>query len=412
MKILQITTSSRGGAGIAALRLHNALRGMGIASAFISNNVSIDFEGNEFVDPFFEYKKPSFLNRIQLKIQAVLFPKKLQKMKSELQSKAAHLNYEIASLPLSVYALETHPLVQEAEVLNLHMVHSILNYEGFFGKVKKPIVWTFHDMNPFLGLFHYHGDDARNSELIAELDNNCKEIKTSAIKKIGKGAVISPSQWLLDLAEQSGVFSSFVVKKSIANSIDLSLFSTKASSNLRQQHGVSADEKVILFVAGILDIPRKGMDLMLEALEKISLPLTVFTLGKGAVETSNNKVKIIPLGFKSDPLEIAACYHAADAFVLASREDNLPNTMLESLATGTPVISFPVGGMKEHIKEGHTGVLASNVSAAALAEAIERFYEGLDQYHSEEIRSYAETHFSLNKQAEAYKNIYNQLLNL
>ena len=160
----------------------------------------------------------------------------------------------------------------------------------------------------------------------------------------------------------------------------------------------------------MLDNPRKGMDLILEAFEKLSIPVTLLTLGKGNMETSNKALKIIPLGFVDDTDEISACYAAVDALLLPSREDNLPNTMLEAFATGTPVISFAIGGMKENITHGVNGVLAEEISGAALTEAIEDLYTNVENYDPKRIRKYAEENFSLHKQAEAYTKVYNNLL--
>nr|MCH9661697.1 glycosyltransferase [Bacteroidota bacterium] len=128
------------------------------------------------------------------------------------------------------------------------------------------------------------------------------------------------------------------------------------------------------------------------------------------IESTNKAVKIIPLGFVSQPEEIASCYATADAFMLPSSEDNLPNTMLESLAVGIPVISFEMGGMKEHITNGFNGELASEISAKSLSMAIERFFSDETSYVRSEIRQYAESQFGLERQARAYQEVYKKVL--
>ncbi|MEL6813042.1 MAG: glycosyltransferase, partial [Bacteroidota bacterium] len=90
---------------------------------------------------------------------------------------------------------------------------------------------------------------------------------------------------------------------------------------------------------------------------------------------------------------------------------NLPNTMLESFATGTPVISFAAGGMKEHIENEFNGMLAEEISAVSLARAIESLLANTSLYKPHEIKTYAEKHFSLAKQAEGYMKVYHNLLN-
>jgi len=409
MRVVQITTSSKGGAGIAALRLHKALQQAGIASAYLSMDKTIDFNNQEMDDPFFAYQKPSFFKRIVLKTQKFLWPSEVQRYQQQLLAIEAKMNYEIVSFPFSKINLENHPLIVQADLLNLHWVGQLLDYERFFSILKKPVVWTLHDMNPFMGIFHYKKDEQSNS-IAKVIDNKVKVLKQKAILKIQKGAIVSPSKWMIDAASSSGIFNHFQQKTTIPNGIDLTIFQPSEKTTIRERFGIKNHEKVLLFTSGTLDNPRKGMRLMLEAMEHLTIPVTLLTLGKGRMETTNKAVKIIPLGFMSSASEIAACYVAANVFILPSLEDNLPNTMLESLASGTPLISFALGGMKEHISNGFNGIFAKEISGEALAKAIELFFENIENYNQKEIRNYAEAHFSFKQQAEAYIKVYNNLL--
>jgi glycosyltransferase involved in cell wall biosynthesis len=409
MKVVQVTTSSKGGAGIAALRLHRALRQQGVRSAYISRDRAINFDDKEIEDPFFRYRKASAFKKVLRKLRAIFNPSQEQKFKQALAGLESGMRYEIITLPFSSFNLETHPLIVEADLVNLHWVGQILDYRRFFTTDKKPIVWTLHDMNPFMGIFHYRGDEAQNS-MAKSLNDEVAGIKRKAVEKIKKGAIVSPSNWLLKAANDSGVFDHFLESKCIPNGIDLDIFNSLNNKTVRDRFSISENENVLLFNSATLDNPRKGMDLMLEAFEKLSIPITLLMLGKGNVETSNKAVKIIPLGFMDNADEISACYAASDALLLPSREDNLPNTMLEAFATGTPVISFATGGMKEHITYGANGVLAGEISGAALAKAIEDLFTNVENYDPKKIRNYAEENFSLNKQAKAYTKVYNHLL--
>ena len=149
----------------------------------------------------------------------------------------------------------------------------------------------------------------------------------------------------------------------------------------------------------------------MEALTHLGhLPITVVAVGKGQLMERVKSIKIIPLGQVYTEEEMATCYALADVFILPSREDNLPNTMLESFACGIPVISFTNGGMKEHIKEDINGSKAEEISALSLANTIDRFYENKRAYNWIKIRSYAKNNFSFSQQAESYKRIYQKLL--
>ncbi len=409
-KIVHITTSYKGGAGIAALRLHRALREAGVASAFLSKDFTEDFEGNKIENNFFAYSRPGTFRKIKNKITQLFFPSDRQNILKDYNLTKAKINSEITTMPISNFSLHAHPLVREANLINLHWVGLILDYEKFFSAVKKPIVWTLHDMNPFLGLYHYQGDVDRNKNIASQLNNAVFEFKAKSIKRIINGAIVSPSHWLLEQAEFSKVFSHFKVKKTIPNSIDLDIFTPQDRSDSLREFGIAADELLLLFISDNLQNPRKGFGLLMDAFKKISIPLTVLIIGEGEIGALGKNIKTVPLGKVSSPQKMAKYYNLADVFILPSREDNLPNVILESFSCGTPVIGFKVGGMKEHIKEELNGILAENISAESLSRAIEKFHSNKEKYSAQKIREYAENHFSFKKQAEAYIQVYDTLL--
>ena len=151
MKVVQVTSSVKGGAGIAAFRLHKALRARGVACAFVSRDYTIDFEGTTHKDTFFTYTKPSGAARLRYQLQSNFYPTPRQKYQKKLQKIEPNLHYEVCSLSFSAYNLEAHPLVAQADIVNFHWMSSVLNYTTFFDGFKKPLVWTLHDMNPFQG---------------------------------------------------------------------------------------------------------------------------------------------------------------------------------------------------------------------------------------------------------------------
>lgn len=407
MKVVHVTTSSRGGAGIAALRLHKALKEQGIASAYVSKDLTVDFDGKEVLSSFFSYRKPTLFQKLAQKLSRIVAPTNAQKLQKQLAEHQESLTYEMLSVPFSTYSLESHPLLKEATIIHLHWVGLILDYPSFFSRVSKPIVWTLHDANPFMGLFHYNNDRQRN-QVVKTIDEAVQALKKDAVTFSNKLAIVSPSQWLLDNAQASTFYKPDVPFYKISNSIGKTTASD-TNDSLKATLGIDTNERVLLVSAVLLDNYRKGMDLFQEALRIISFPLTILTLGKGQLTTLNNQVKVIPLGYVDDAVKIQEYYAIADGFVLPSREDNLPNTMLESFSAGTPVIGFAIGGLREHIKEGVTGILAKTINAASLAEAITDFYKSLDMYNSKTIKAYAEANFAPENQAKKYVDIYTNL---
>lgn len=410
MKVLHITTSAKGGAGIAAMRLHQALCKNGVASGFLSTNMTLDFDNKIVDDVFFKYKKPSVLKKIRIKLENYFFSSELQKTIEYFENIKGKMCFEMATLPFSSFRLQDHPLVQEADIINLHWMGGILDYPSFFEQCQKPIVWTLHDRNPFQGFFHYQNDERFNAKISTDFDDIMKQIKAVALRQIKKGAVVSPSKWLLGEAINSDFFPSFI-NECIPNSIDLDVFKLQDKMGLRQEYSLGSDDFIILFVADSVKNHRKGFDLLIEALSLLeNIQVTVVAIGNGEIPIVAN-IKIIPLGAISTADEMAKCYALADVFVLPSREDNLPNVMLEAFACGTPVIGFPVGGIAEHTKLNLTGILADEISSLSLAKAIQLFYETKTNYKREVIRKYAVDNFSLKKQADAYQKVYDEISN-
>ncbi|WP_034261570.1 glycosyltransferase [Altibacter lentus] len=411
MKVLHITTSSRGGAGIAAWRLHTALRSQGIASAFLAKDTCVNFEGETVADPFFAYHRASLSKRILRKLGHWVYPTEGHLLEANLRDRKQLLQYEQLSLPFSKFELQEHPLVQEADVLNLHWVTGILDYERFFGVNTKPLVWTLHDRNPFSGLFHYKRDETLNAPRIPRLEARVRVQKRKAVAQIAKGAIVAPSQWLLEAAHDSGVFDHIPLQKCIANAVDPLFFAESKADDTRHSLGIDPDAFVVLLVAGSLDIPRKGIQIFIDALEALpQLSLTVLTVGKGSLELTHEAHTVHSLGMISSPETLRDYYRAANVFVLPSTEDNLPNVLLEAMACGTPVISFAVGGMKEHVIHKSTGRRAKKVSAKSLAKEIEKMYGEHDGYDAKTVQAYAKAHFDPVQQGQRYYNLYQKLV--
>jgi glycosyltransferase involved in cell wall biosynthesis len=165
-----------------------------------------------------------------------------------------------------------------------------------------------------------------------------------------------------------------------------------------------ADKLIFLFVAESLDIKRKGFDLLLLAINELNSHNMIFcAIGETKSEDQSN---IHYFGKVTDDEKLALIYSASDAFILPSREDNLPNVLLESLACGTPVIATPVGGTPEIIQDGINGYLTEDVSVEALKKAIILFSQTSSIFNMERIRASAIDMFSSKKQALKYIEIY------
>lgn len=409
MKVLHITYSYKGGAGIAAKRLHTALEKNGISSAYLSTNLTINYNNEVVIDDFFKYKKPTIFKKIKLKVLSFISISKKNKLSKKINRFKKEGDFEIISSPYSSYKLQNHPLYKEADIINLHWVSGLLDYPSFFKACKKPIVWTLHDMNPFLGMFHYQNDLKNASLELKYFNKKVQELQKKHINYIEKGAVVSPSNWLLQEALASNFFTK-LINKNIVNSIDLETFTFKNKTQLRKEYSISENEFVILFVAEDVNNYRKGFDLLLESLNYLkSINYDILTIGIDSPEV-HKEIKIISLGRVSEVKRIVDIYNLADVFILPSREDNLPNVILESFATGLPIISFNIGGIKEHVLPNKTGALSKELTGLSLSKQIVEFYNTKNNFDSQLIRKYAEENFSFSNQSRDYLKIYKELL--
>ena len=164
---------------------------------------------------------------------------------------------------------------------------------------------------------------------------------------------------------------------------------------------------------------RKGFHLLLPAIKKLSqgeiwqhkLELVVF----GASEPVNPPdfgLKTHYLGRLNDDISLALVYAAADIFVAPSLEDNLPNTVMEALACGTPSVAFKIGGMPDMIEHQENGYLAHPFEVEDLALGINWVLEDTERYNQLCIRARQKVaqEFTLELQAQKYLELYSEIL--
>lgn len=417
MKVLHINTLDYGGAAIAAVRIHNAMLDAGIESSFLSLKKTLPNIVNHIILPDY-LDKTATSQTVSLKNYfKIKFNKDYTKYLKEVNRKRAlkHIanktNREVISFPNTEYnLLHLLPEINQADVIHLHWVADFIDYSSFFSTIEKPIVWTLHDENPFRGIFHYAGDEETNSENeLKTIDKEGYQLKKAAIKSAKKLHLITPSSWLANLASNHEVFSKRQVT-AVANGLDISVFKTNTKEFARKVFNLPSNKKIALFVADSLSNKRKGFDLLLGALQEFEDKDDILLVAIGNVPTTNKQENVVYLGSISDERLMALAYSAVDVFILPSREDNLPNTMIESLSCGTPIIGFPIGGIKETIQNGFNGYLCPELTIDSLRETISKFFENISLFHSDKISEDAHNKFDNKKQASKYIAIYNNLL--
>jgi glycosyltransferase involved in cell wall biosynthesis len=353
MKILHITTNAGGGAGRAALRLHHSLLKKGIEShiLFLKDKV----EGIQNAHCYADYENKLFFK----------FKDSFHRLQSKIAS--GFDKYQAFSLAKTPFDLLKVPIVSAADVIHLHWVTKFLDYKSFFKKIGKPVVWTLHDMLPFSPGYHYlFGFNLAKFE--HKLNANLA-IKKNALKDFDQLSIVAPTQWLLNLSAKSELFSKYP-HRVIRNLLDRAVFYQRPdTAALRAKFGFKSNDKIVLYVAEDINDRRKGIDLFVSITDRLlEKNYKILLIGSGEFEKKD--ANIIPLGKISDDQTLAAMYSIADVFVISSREDNYPNTVLESLACATPVVGFDNSGIAEMIQHEKTGFVAKAFNTEEILEGI------------------------------------------
>lgn len=414
MKILLLNTSARtGGAAVAANRLRKALQKKGI-------DVSMLVRDKEIADASISsvsttgWKRKMNLFRFYWERLIIFLCNHLDK-KELFRVSIANTGTDISN----------HPLVRQADIIHLHWINqgflSLSDLQKLF-QLDKPIVWTMHDMWPCTGICHH----ARECSAYHERCWACfylhstqhTDLSTRVFLQKNKVYHSAPitfvgcSRWLTERAAQSALLKDKQVIN-IPNPLDLSLFTPKDISVSRKLLHLPEDKHLILFGALNVTDSRKGVDYLIQALRLLSrndMELVVFGQVKREIKDLV-PVPIHSLGYLSDDNQIVALYNAVDLFVTSSLDENLPNTIMEAMACGTPCVGFQTGGIPEMIDHLKNGYVARYQDAEDLAQGITWV---LDHPHPQQLAEACvekvKTHYSEEVIAGKYIALYQKLM--
>lgn len=418
-----------GGAATAARRLHEGLKLEGLKSRFkyherpeTTMNVST-YAPLQFQNPI-----PNPLTRpIVKKIKRLRRKQARADYREHLENRPE--GYEVFS-PTVLFD-DTTPARGElsADIINLHWMAFFVDYPTFFQSIpnKKPVVWTLHDMNPFTGGCHYTTGCGRFTQGCGA----CPQVSNSGPNDISKRAfqlkkklyrhknltVVTPSRWLSREAQRSHVFSPKTRFEVIPYGLETEVYHPVNKPLARHELGIPDDELIISFGAEDLKNRRKGMDYLWQALEQIEAkrPVSALLFGAGEPEHIPSRLKsIYKMGYVEDVDQKAKIYSAADIFIMPSLEDNQPQTGLEAMACGTPVVAFDAGGVPEYVRSGLTGLVAKVADADDLAKQLSWVLQH-DQARVDmgrQARAMIESEFPLHLQAQRYQGLYEELLGI
>ena len=307
------------------------------------------------------------------------------------------------------------------DLVHLHWVSDFVDFEGFLPAAARrvPLVWTLHDMNPFTGGCHYDGACGRFEDRcgVCPMLKNPGEIDASRrawqrkLEIFGRipadrMKIVTPSKWLSGQAARSSLFKKYEIA-TIPYGLDTQLFAPRDRGFAREVLGIPSVARVVLFVAQSIRDERKGVRFLMEAVNSMD---DVFLLSLGSGDPLAGK-NALHLDLIKDDRLLSLIYSAADAFVAPSVEDNMPQTVLEAMACGVPVVGTRVGGIPDAVRHGETGFLVPPGDSGALRKALDRVLGDaqLRAQFAAQARATAVAEYGLLQQGQAYGEIYRQL---
>ena len=412
------TYAGNGGAGKACLRINKALLDQGIDSrvyvnfSFSRNNQVYNLSGGFFSKWF------------------TVFGILLERIASKFFTKALPVPF---SVPVWGRNIALMDFLKSADIIHIHWInHAFLKPENLaqLSASNKPIVWTFHDSNAFTGGCHVrysctnYKQECGQCPLLKnpsphDLSHRIWLRKQKAYRDLTLN-IVAPSNWMAASVKESKLLGSRRVQV-IPNTLDTQIFKPHSKSEARKKLGLPEDKFIMMsgFMPSRNDM-HKGTPYLLEALsillrdckiEPDALELVIFG-NRNDKNVQEFGMKTTFLGTISEEEKLALCYTAADVFISPSLEDNLPYTVMESLACGTPVVAFTTGGIPDMVQHLENGYLAKYKSAEDLAAGIHWVYAHPEKGKlNEAARKTVEAQFSEELIANRHIQLYQSLLN-
>ncbi len=410
MKILIINTSDLyGGAARAAYRLHRALVNEGVdCKMLVQTKLGGDYT---VISPSSVFQK--IFSKFRPHLDTLLI-KKIYRNKTDTLFSPAW----IPSFGLIDQINKIKP-----DIVHLHWICGGMMRIEELKKINSPIVWSLHDNWAFTGGCHIkwacekYRDQCGSCPRLGS--KNSKDISRRIFKrkeriysKISSLTIIGLSRWINKCSQKSKLFKNSNTYN-LPNPIDTEIFRPFHKNNSRELWKFPENKKIILFGAPVDDI-NKGFKELFEAVKLLkTMNVEIVIFGSSIPENFQSlNFKFHFLGSLLDDTSLITLYSAADVFVVPSLQENLSNSIMESLSCGTPVVAFDIGGNSDMIEHEKNGYLAKAYSADDLACGIEWIINH-NNYNelSLNARKKIVENFDSKIVAHKYIKMYNEILN-
>ena len=410
MRILHINASDTyGGAARAAYRLHRALSAENVDSKLLVQKKTSD--DHTVMAPISKFEKGINLFR------PTLDNLPLQQYKNRTQSLFSPAWLPFSQIPKKI--VQINP-----DIVHLHWIAGAMMSVKDLGKIDKPIVWSLHDMWAFTGGEHidegqqHYLDRCGNSKVLnskkdKDLSRRGWERKRQVYAQIKDMTIVGLSNWM----HQSAKSSSLLKDKhhiQLPNPINTATFAPFDRAEARRLLNLPRDKQLIFFGAmNATSDPNKGFNHIFNALKNPSFKnteLVVFGSSKPATPLHFTQ-HVNYLGQLHDDISLRVLYNAADVMVVPSLQENLSNAIMESLACGTPVVGFDIGGNSDMIDHKINGYLARPFDSNDLANGIEWVLNAPNyQQLCNNARDKVMSHFDSQLVAKQYIALYKEIL--
>ncbi len=404
------TFDMSGGAARAAFRLHNGLKDINVDSRMLVEYKTSD--DNTIIGATNKLEK--WLNQMR---------PTLDNLPLKFYQKHDYGTFSPQWFPDFIDSKIKH---LSPDIINIHWACGYLKIESI-AKFTQPKIWTLHDMSAFTGGCQYSLECDRYTKscgaCIQLHSQNELDLSRWVWKRKAKAwqnldlTIVTPSHWLAKVARQSSLFKNYPIKV-IPNGIDIQKYKPIDKKIARKLLNLPLDKQLVLSGAAKSSSKRKGIHLLEKALQNLSKEgyknkVELVFFGSLQVEEQNNAdFNCHYIGNLHDDISLALVYAAADVFVAASIQDNLPNTVMEALACGTPCVAFNIGGMPDMIEHQVNGYLAQAYDVESLAQGIAWILSNDDsQKICDRARIKIEQEFNIELQAIRYSELFNEVIN-
>lgn len=402
-----------GGVGRAAYRLHRGLLDRGVCSRMLVDVKTTD-------DPTV-WGPSNILDRSYVRLRT-----RLDKVPGYFSNRK-HWNY-------ASFNYLPNPRIQaiwkqiKPQLLHLHWIGDGLLPLQYLKRIECPTIATMHGRWFFNGAQHLHSDQSKRFEEGFLPSNRDKEDSGMDVdrwvwtrkQKYLRGVdlqIVTLSRWMESDVRRSRLLKNVPVTR-IPNGLNTDLFSPRNQSEVRHELGLQQDKKYILFGANYATQDQnKGFGDFVKAVQILEIKgydfeIIVFGSDRPAMSLPYTS-KTHFMGFITEEIALSKIYASSDCFVLPSWQDNLPNTVMESMASGTPCVAYDVGGVSDMIEGGINGFLAEPGNPDSLAGKIANILSG-NSTEVFELRTAARSkivkEFSIDSKTEDMVRLYESRL--